>query len=464
MPEFFKNKSVANPSHEYCVWIGNYQSADWHPHFEIANSADELIEKGTLPQLIVVSVQAEQQDELLTLLRSHDLTSHCLILVNHESLLSPYLSNGLWREDYHDQYEKYLLKKNQIRLNSQDDVAAKLLCYLWLNDLQYLEPHLEPKKSHLYTYPILNAWGISAEDSFSWLTGVKNNGWIDNRSLVNRVRFCPSCHSGHLNYIDVCPQCHSIDTTHRTSLHCFNCGHIGAQDDFRKVGSLQCPNCIQKLRHIGVDYDRPIENQHCNGCDSMFVDAVVEAECLHCHVYSPLEQLHVRNVYSFELTQEGRRIVRQGKAQSLFNIAPGEQMTSQQFYWLIDWQNKLAKRHKQTHIILSIKMLNIAEVLAAEGEGSGFEQLDALQDRLRNVIRVTDACSNYTQDGLLMLLPMTNLTQLQSVYGKLFEQVEMQSNTKIELSVKSVILPADIGDNVAHWLTDAMIKAPSREL
>ncbi len=451
------NDTIEFP-HDYCVWLGNYDKQAWHPWFENASSADEVFAKTESPQLIVLSVQAELQDELLSSLRSHELTSHSLILVTHESSLTPYLANGLWRKNYHEQYQDYLVKKSQVRLDHQGEAEAKLLSYLWLHSDFCLEPHSEPTKSHLYNYPLLNAWGITAEESFSWLNSVKNSDWITTDRLVNRVRFCPSCHSGHLNYIDVCPQCQSIDTSHQSSLHCFNCGHIGKQDSFRKMSTLQCPNCLQNLRHIGVDYDRPIENQHCNSCDTLFVDAIVEAECLHCHVHSALDELHVRNIYSYKLTQTGRNRVRRGRGQTLFNLVPGEQMSGQQFYWLIDWQNKLAKRHKQTHTILSIQMENVAEFLAAEGESNGFAQLDAIQERLRSVVRVTDACSNYTQDGLLMLLPLTELAHLQPIYKKLFDLKEMQNTSKIELTVKAITLPAEIGENVADWLTDQLIK------
>ncbi|MGL5028432.1 MAG: hypothetical protein ACRC6P_21025, partial [Shewanella oncorhynchi] len=83
----------------------------------------------------------------------------------------------------------------------------------------------------------------------------------------------------------------------------------------------------------------------------------------------------------------------------------------------------------------------------------------ALQERLRSVIRVTDACSNYTQDGLLMLLPMTEIKQLKSIYNKLFDLKELQSSSKIELSVKAISLPANIGENVGEWLTDQLLQA-----
>ncbi|MGL4833376.1 MAG: hypothetical protein ACRCXH_03055, partial [Shewanella sp.] len=57
------------------------------------------------------------------------------------------------------------------------------------------------------------------------------------------------------------------------------------------------------------------------------------------------------------------------------------------------------------------------------------------------------------------LLPMTDMSQLKSIYNKLFNLKELQSAAKIELSVKAVTLPAEIGENVADWLTDQLIKA-----
>ncbi|MGL4895945.1 MAG: hypothetical protein ACRCZA_12060 [Shewanella sp.] len=458
MQEKYQNRlKLAFPQDDF-IWIGEAEPLPWHPWFGQFDTVAAVLQQERRPDMIVVSLPAAEQDHCLIALRQHGATALCQILVCNDSPLSPYLGNGHWDDTYAEKYQAYTLRRQQVKLDCED-ISHKLLCYLWCHQEALLAPRLIPEQKYLYDYPLLTAWGMSADDSFSWLNELQKNNWITKASLSNRLRFCPSCHSGHLNYVDICPQCQSIDIEHQSSLHCFNCGHVGAQQSFRKFNSLSCPNCLQPLRHIGVDYDRPIENQHCNDCHSLFVEALVEAECLHCKLSSAINELHVRNVYRFKLAPHGRAFVRQGHTPSLFNVTPGEQMTRGQFYWLLDWQNKLAKRHGQTHCILSVQMLNVAEFLSAEGEARGFAQLDALQERLRSVIRVTDACSNDTQDGLLMLLPMTDMSQLKSIYNKLFNLKELQSAAKIELSVKAVTLPAEIGENVADWLTDQLIKA-----
>lgn len=447
-------------SQEVLLWLGQELHQLPDARFEYFHSSSEIFSKQLSPDLIVLSMQAEVQDEVLMTLRHHELTSHCLILVMQASVLSPYLANGVWNEDYNQQYQMYRLRKQQVKLRYVDDNAYKLLAYFWLHPEFTLTPHRVPSSRALFNYPLLNAWEISAEESFSWLTSLKRKGWIESNRLINRARFCGACQSGHLNYIDTCPQCHSIEIEMQASLHCFNCGHIGKQDSFKKQMGLSCPNCTQDLRHIGVDYDRPIENQHCTSCDSIFIEAYVEAECLHCMVHNKLAALQVRNIYDYCLETSGRRLVRQGKDEGLFALVPGDAMTSTQFEWLISWQNQLASRHGHDHTIVSLQMLNLNEFIIQEGETKGFAQLDALQERIRCTIRITDACSYSTEHGLLLFLPFTKIDQIKNIYSKIFEVKNSQVVPHIEVRLKAIALPDDkYGDDVQAWLTDKLTGA-----
>lgn len=451
-------KPIITPPFDYMVWIGYYEYEPWHPKFEIYSSLNAVISKGVKPKIIVLSAALDKQDSILLSLKSHHLTFNCFTLVKQKSSLSPYLSDGLWIKNFNNDYQKYIARKKQIKLNNNDKPAYKLLSYLWLHNNSIITPKSSPSNSFIYFYPLLKSWGINEKNTTSWLNNLENKNWIEKHRLINRLRLCPSCHSGHLNYIDVCPQCHSIDIEHQASLHCFNCGHVDCQTHFRKLTALSCPNCLQNLRHIGVDYDRPIENQHCKNCDSLFIDALVEAACLDCQTSSRLDDLHVHNVYSYKLTTQGRDLVRHGHEKPQFSLTLGEQMSREQFYWLIDWQNKLAIRHKKSHSILSIQFQNVAELLSSKGEAKGFAQLDAIHERIRSVIRVTDACTNYTEDRLLILFPTTESVNLKIIFKKLFIIKESQVSLKIEFSIKLITLPATIGSDVSDWLNDELIK------
>ncbi|MPY26102.1 hypothetical protein [Shewanella sp. YLB-07] len=445
---------------EVLLWLGQEQPKLPDSRFEYFSSSSEIFVEQLTPDLIVLSMQDEAQDEVLMTLRHHELTSHCLILVLQESVLSPYLANGIWNEDYDQQYQTYKSRRQQVKLRYFDDIAYKLLVYLWLHPEFTLTPHSVPSTRTLFNYPLLSSWEMAPEESFSWLISLQRKGWIESSRLINRVRFCDACQSGHLNYIDTCPQCQSIEIEMQSSLHCFNCGHIGKQDSFKKQLGLSCPNCLQDLRHIGVDYDRPIENQHCSSCDSLFIEANVEAECLHCKIHNKLSDLQVRNIYDYCLETGGRRLVRQGKDQGLFALVPGDAMTNTQFDWLINWQNQLAIRHGHDHTIVSLQMLNLNEFLTQEGEAKGFAHLDALLERIRSTIRTTDACTYSTEHGLLLFLPFTEVDQIKVIYSKIFELKSRLTASNIEVKVRAIALPdKNWGDDVQAWLTDKLASA-----
>ncbi|MBT1443960.1 hypothetical protein KJI95_05400 [Shewanella sp. JM162201] len=446
--------------HGSCLWVGERQSEPWHPRVVEVSCADEAVRQASDGSLIILSLPAEEQDVALWLLRESGSTALNQILVCHESALSPYLADGIFDAGFRSRQSQFQERRAQMRLSHGKDPELKLLCWMWLSE-GALRPHRIPARPELYDYPLLSAWGVEpAREAIALLQNLKQKGWIEPDKLWDRTRHCPQCDSGHLNYIDVCPKCTSLDIEHRSSLHCFNCGHVGAKDQFLRQGQLACPNCSTQLRHIGVDYDRPIENQGCNSCDHLFVEARVEAHCLHCASASVLDRLKVRNIHGFRLSAAGRTLVRQGALQDLFSLVPGERMSQGQFHWLVSWQNQLALRHGHTHSVLAIEMLNLEQFLQSEGETRGFARLDALLERLKGLIRVTDACSNYTDLGLLLFLPYTSVADVRVVVAKLREMEGLQEGASINLRLRAISLPAkEMGEDVANWLGPALAGA-----
>lgn len=443
----------------YCT--GRFEMLDWYPNVALFDDLMALSDTVTQENFIVIVADEKEQDEILIKLRSQNATALSLIFVLQNSPLSDFLGNGLWQESYQVQFEQYRLKRSQINLNSEDEISHKLLSYLWLHGCD-LKARSVPFEKYLYDYPLLTVWGVNITESFSWLTSLKRKGWLNCDKLVNRVRFCANCASGHLNYVDNCPQCASIDIEAQSSLHCFNCGHIDKKDNFKNLSVLNCPNCLQDLRHIGVDYDRPIENQHCNDCDRLFVDANVQAECLHCHHINPLDDLHVRNIYSYQLADAGRNLVRMGISQLLFELSPGESLSRSQISWLIQWQNKLAIRHQHSNLIVLIEILNFDSVIKEAGEVNAFAQLDALKERLKSVVRVTDVSSNLSQSQLLLFLPNTDIEKIKPVYLKLKEKKALQSDVQIDIQIKAVNLPDEnMGDDAVEWVIDKLATIPA---
>ncbi|MBV7315123.1 hypothetical protein [Shewanella sp. NIFS-20-20] len=447
------NVNPSQPSKKTGIWLGMPPPIEYQQQYIFIDNMNELLNVDLNNAYFVIAAAPAEQDELLLYLRKQYTTGLCLIFVTAASRMSPYLANGLFGEDVDKHVDKYLHKKSLVNLYYEKNHEFTLLTYLWLHPDFELTPMKDPQGASLFYYPIFEAWGISNVDSFALLAQLQAKGWLESTRLISRVRFSPCCHSSHLNYIDVCPRCFDLDINIMASLHCFNCGHIGEQSAFRDAGVLACPNCFTQLRHIGVDYDRPIETHSCRCCHHMFVDANVQAQCLECDEKHALDELVVRNIHTYRLAQSGRLLVIQGAMTQIFSEISGNVMDSNQFYWVIKWQNELARRHHHRHAIIAIKVLNLDEIVSSE---LSFLQLQEFQERLSSIVRTTDACSQFTEEGLLLFLPFVNSNQLQSVYKKLTELTSSLSQ-EFQFQFNHVELPSEIGIDVKSWLVDNFV-------
>ena len=416
--------------------------------------------------LIILDLPAQKQDETLAFLRQSETFWLSTIFVCQASSLSTHLANGIWSEQSKSLAEFSETRKKQLAVNSTlvETAMMKLLSYLWVFKGATLLPAKSPQMQSLYWYPLLQAWGIKAEDSINWLASMVRRNWLEVDSLVNRVRYCQSCHSGHLNYVDTCPSCQSIDIGLKASLHCFNCGHVAAEHEFKQQIGLGCPNCSKPLRHIGVDYDRPIENQQCNSCFNLFVDSDVVADCMDCGEKNDVNNLIVQSVNSYKLSANGRNLAKFGEKFNSFMFDQAENINFTQFCWLLQWQNTLALRHKQEHSVVYITMENVEQFIQDKGEKVAFSLFDELEQRIAKSIRLTDICCVQEEHSLLLFLPLTPLAQLPKIYQKLNEIELLQSDKNIALSIKALPLPdKSMSDDVNMWLFEALEQARSIE-
>ncbi|WP_242510220.1 hypothetical protein [Halorhodospira halophila] len=101
----------------------------------------------------------------------------------------------------------------------------------------------------------------------------------------------------------IAPECDSLEIRTEIGLHCFSCGHVAPQRRFQKNGMLKCPNCYVTLRHIGEDYDRPLENQVCDHCQHMFMEGRVQARCMACGQVHEPNSLEPCGVYRYRLSE-----------------------------------------------------------------------------------------------------------------------------------------------------------------
>ena len=75
---------------------------------------------------------------------------------------------------------------------------------------------------------------------------------------------------------------------------------------------LICPKCHKKLRHIGVDYDRPAVVYTCKDCENSFTSPITKSTCCYCQSTFPVNALVPRDVEDYEITEEGIRTLTSG--------------------------------------------------------------------------------------------------------------------------------------------------------
>lgn len=329
---------------------------------------------------------------------------------------------------------------------------GRVLAWLWLRPGGEIRALRDASVAQHYRYPLLE---VLADDEpindFVWLQLMVQQGWLQAGELVDRLRLCSQCGSGRINYVDVCPECGALDIARQPSLHCFTCGHVGPQELFVKEGLLLCPNCLSRLRHIGSDYDRPMENYGCRQCQAFFVDSRIESRCLDCSQVQTPDKLRVREVRHYQLAEVGRLRCRQGLGSanpaslSLFRL---KLRGGQEFAELLNWQIELVRRYGSPAVsLLGVRLGNLREILADLGESRAHALIDSLVERLLEVVRETDRCTRTSEDLFWLLLPHTDaeglakFQQRLSRPGGLLTDVAAQG---IELRTVGFTAPQDL--------------------
>lgn len=329
---------------------------------------------------------------------------------------------------------------------------SRVLSWLWLRDNAQVYALRDPEVPQHYRYPLLEALADNEQiNAFVWLALMVEQDWLQEGVLVDRVRLCSECGSGRLNYIDVCSECQALDISRQPSLHCFTCGHVGPQESFLKDGVLLCPNCLNRLRHIGTDYDRPMENYRCRSCQAFFVDAEVQARCLDCGLSHTPDKLRVREVRDFRLAEAGRFRCRQEFSdRTVQHFGRLNLLGGKDFYDLLTWQIQLVRRYPQPPFsLIGMHFVNLNGTLSQLGEQRGHAFVDSVADRLKETVRETDRCSRSTEEFFWIMLPHTDAKGLDIVkqrLGKVAELFSAPEVSDITLRLISITAPDDLLD------------------
>lgn len=286
------------------------------------------------------------------------------------------------------------------------------------------------------------------KSSADWLVSLCSQGLIGTMGLVDRIRICAHCHTGNLNYIDSCPICKSIDFEKKRMIHCFTCGHVAPEENFKNGMMFICPRCNSALRHIGSDYDRPVESYLCNSCGERFIDPEVKADCLKCRHKSAPEDLVIRQLYNYVITTKGKRAVQLGIVDFEFSLFDDNRnVVPLYFYQILDWLVQMKARYTDEDFsLLCIKIVGLEAFESTAGMTKFKNLIDELAMRIRELVRLTDITTSTGANTFWVILPRTNQKGgeiLASRVEKLADIVSLKDGANIKIQVKCFSIPTE---------------------
>lgn len=372
-------------------------------------SWEEFRRSGLEPLAFLFDIgDAEVLDACLRDLRS-SLSWACPAFLSQGGLTHPLLDGVATLEQALDAGVRAQAKLVQLGLDRGAlDRDERLLLYLYLRESAVLTPVLDRAHEALYRYPLADALGGAAETA-GWLPALVRRGLLESGALVDRTRHCPGCGGAHLLFVDVCPQCSSIQIAKSRTLHCFACGNVAPEADFVDEDGIHCPKCHARLRHIGVDYDRPLAQHACGACHNVFIEPRIVARCLSCQALHEPDNLDVREVAELRLTSRGRAALRAGQIHESFAALDVANFVALPYFrHMTDWMMVTARRHHELHAsLVLVDFLNAAELIERLGAKKTFLLLDEFATRLREMLRASDVTTRTSEAQLWLLLPFT---------------------------------------------------------
>jgi hypothetical protein len=310
----------------------------------------------------------------------------------------------------------------------------KLLVFLFCRPEEQLIPDTDISNPIYYYYPLVELFYEGSENYFYWLDDLAEQNILQKKELKDRIFTCPYCFSARLRFTDHCPYCNSINIRQGDFLHCFTCGLVAPQEDFIKSDRLVCPRCNSKLKHVGEDYDRPLESGVCLDCGEYHIDSKLVSYCVDCEKYVETDNLNKRSVYDYKVSDFGRNQIQFNSIDILpIFVDSINYVTLEYFHTTLDWLIKMHLRYdEEVFSLLGMKT-------TFSGESTAYELIVMLGKHLRKTLRNTDLCTRLKDGYFWFLLPKTSKEGLGIIENRLREFVDnVDSSVKDDLMINLV--------------------------
>ncbi|NTV09260.1 MAG: diguanylate cyclase [Zoogloea sp.] len=332
--------------------------------------------------------------------------------------------------------------------HESNSLEEKILVFLYVRDGIEILPVCDKNSHTLYRYPQFELLSSEPESVGDCLTGLFRRTLIEPVTLIDRTRHCRACGSVHLHYVDVCPICASIQIKSTPSFHCFACGAVLPEQEFISEDGIACPRCLTRLRHIGVDYDRPMTNYSCGNCHSIFVDSAVSVRCLDCGASSTPDELDVQEVCSLRLSSRGRAALKAGNVSEDALLLGVRNFVEPKFFRrTLDRTLALTKRHEEVKFgLVLLEFRNLEELGREYGADFVYTMLDEFARRMHEYLRAYDVTTRTQENRLWVYLPLSSPRGLAHRLRNIIdEQHASDASRTMDVRIRTLEAPQDVG-------------------
>lgn len=293
-----------------------------------------------------------------------------------------------------------------------EDEENLLLCYLFSRVEKTLDFILDIHVPHVVRYPLSEMYIADKEIALRSVLLLTSRGFLESIAIKDEIQSCPHCKNCLVTYKNTCPECHTVDIKKQRFLHCFSCGNAEPEFSFLKKDILICSRCNTKLRHIGIDYDRPLEEYVCSR-QHAFIEPDVISHCLYCMKESLPSQLVSQKLSEYQLSNKG--------ASHLISVDSvlEEQLKDKQgffdsvyFSLFLDWMLSSCCRYEQISFsLLNLTITNDLELIERYGVVKTRQLYSEFFSYLRSQLRVTDVSARTDSESITIVFTQTDSSQ-----------------------------------------------------
>ncbi len=323
------------------------------------------------------------------------------------------------------------------------DFERAIVSYMFVREQFILKGFLDYHSVTGFQFPLLDSLGFREEAQHYWymLQSMESRKLIKHETLVDEIQSCPHCKSGLLNFKNCCPNCKSVHIATQSFIHCFSCGNVGPLSEFLRQEELICNRCHVKLRHIGIDYDKPMEDKICQDCHHFFFEATVNAVCMVCAQLSDPQDLQSKRLYEYRLARRGESFAKGIDQHLIVELSQFLKLIDLSiFMMIVKWQTILAKRYDfLSFSLLAFRVENEEEMISSLGSLKTEKLLQEFFARVRNLLRNSDLVSRDNKT-ILFFLPMTPLEGCNIIYERIYEFTTEQTDSEMPIKIAGGVL------------------------